>query len=139
MLRKMMKRMMMIMALAALAMTAGAKVRLPHMIGDNMVIQQQTEVRLWGWDKPKQKVTVTTSWSTEKATATTDKDGRWLVKVKTPKASFEPQTITFDDGEAVSISNVLIGEVWVCAGQSIAKHAGTGNQMRRSGLIAKFF
>ena len=114
----MMKRVMMIMAVAALTMTAEAKVRLPHMIGHNMVIQQQTEVRLWGWDKPKQKVTVTTSWSTEQATATADKDGRWLVKVKTPKASFEPQTITFDDGEATTVSNVLVGEVWVCAGQS---------------------
>ena len=59
----MMRRLIFVMTLAALAMTAEAKVRLPHMIGDNMVVQQQTEVRLWGWDKPKQKVTVTTSWS----------------------------------------------------------------------------
>ena len=102
----------------AWAVKAEAKVRLPHMISDNMVIQQQTEVRLWGWDKPGKKVTVTTSWTGQTVTATTDRNGRWLVKVRTPKASFEPQTITFDDGETTTVSNVLVGEVWVCAGQS---------------------
>ena len=113
-----MKRLFFLLALVVLCVTAGAKVRLPHIIGNDMVIQQQSEVRLWGWDKPGQKVTVTTSWNTEKVTATVGRDGRWLVRVKTPAASYEPQTITFDDGEAVTVSNVLVGEVWVCAGQS---------------------
>ncbi|MCR4810022.1 MAG: sialate O-acetylesterase [Prevotella sp.] len=113
-----MKRMFLMAMLSALFLTAGAKVRLPHMISNDMVLQQQTEVRLWGWDKPKQKVTVSTSWSTETVTAVADKDGRWQVKVKTPAASFEPQTITFDDGEKITVSGVLVGEVWVCAGQS---------------------
>ena len=114
----MMKRLTTMMVLAALTATVEAKVRLSHLIGDNMVIQQQSEVRLWGWDKPKQKVTVSTSWSSEKLTAVTDEDGKWIMKVKTPKASFNPHTITFDDGELVTINGVLIGEVWVCAGQS---------------------
>ena len=106
------------MAVAALAPSAQAKVRLPHLIGDNMVIQQQTDVRLWGWDKPGKTVTATTSWSDQRVTVTTGKDGRWLLKVKSPKASFEPLSITFDDGEKTTINNVLSGEVWVCAGQS---------------------
>lgn len=103
---------------AALALGAQAKVRLPHMIGDNMVIQQQTDARLWGWAKPGKTVKVTTSWNSEVATAKADKDGKWLVKVKTPKAGYEPLTITFDDGEPLTIGNVVAGEVWVCAGQS---------------------
>ena len=103
---------------AALAMGAQAKVRLPHIISDNMVIQQQTEVRLWGWAQPGKTVKVTASWNSEAATAKAGKDGRWLVKVKTPKAGYEPLSITFDDGEPLTIGNVVAGEVWVCAGQS---------------------
>lgn len=104
--------------LTALSLTAQAKVRLPHIIGDNMVLQQQTDVRLWGWAKPGTTVKVTTSWNGQAATATTGKDGKWLVKVTTPKAGYEPLSLTFDDGEPLTINNVVAGEVWVCAGQS---------------------
>lgn len=106
------------LALAVVALGAQAKVRLPHVIGDNMVLQQQTEARLWGWAKPRTTVKVTTSWSADAVEAKADKDGKWLVRVKTPKASMESQKITFSDGEELTIGNVLIGEVWVCAGQS---------------------
>jgi len=113
-----MKKILVTMALAALAMGAQAKVRLPHIICDNMVLQQQTDARLWGWAKAGATVKVTTSWSSEAVTAKAGRDGKWLVKVKTPKASYEPLTITFDDGEPLTIRNVVSGEVWVCAGQS---------------------
>ena len=112
------KRILMIVATAALCISAEAKVKLPKLVSDGMVIQHSTDVRLWGWDKPGSKVTVTTSWSDEKATVTTGKDGKWLVSVKSPKASFTPLEITFDDGEKTTVKNVLAGEVWVCAGQS---------------------
>ena len=106
------------MAMAAIAVGGQAKVRLPHLVSDGMVIQHSSDVRLWGWDKPGKKVTVTTSWSDKTAQATTGKDGRWLVSVKSPAASFTPLEITFDDGEKTTVKNVLAGEVWVCAGQS---------------------
>ena len=106
------------MILATLTMSAQAKVRLPHIISDNMVVQQKTDARFWGWAKPGQTVTVTTSWNSETVTAKADEQGKWLVKVRTPRASYDPLSITFDDGEPVTISNVLAGEVWVCAGQS---------------------
>lgn len=106
------------MATAAIAVGGHAKVKLPHLVSDGMVIQHSSDVRLWGWDKPGKKVTVTTSWSDETAQATTGKDGRWLVSVKSPAASFTPLEITFDDGEKTTVKNVLAGEVWVCAGQS---------------------
>ena len=96
-----------------------AKVRLPHLVGDNMIIQQQTDVRLWGWAQPGSKVVATTSWSKQKSVAKADDQGRWLLTVKSPAASYTPLTITFDDGDGkVTINNVLAGEVWVCAGQS---------------------
>ena len=81
-----MKKVFTMMVFAALTMSAQAKVRLPHLIGDNMVLQQQTDARLWGWAKPGKTVTVTTSWSDQKVTAKAGKDGKWLVRVKTPEA-----------------------------------------------------
>ena len=113
-----MKKIVMMMMVGAVMMSAQAKVRLPHLIGDNMVLQQQTEARLWGWAKPGKTVKVSTSWSDETVSAKAGKDGRWLVKVKTPEAGYKPLSITFDDGEPVTIQNVVSGEVWVCAGQS---------------------
>ena len=98
--------------------TTQAKVRLPHILADNMVLQQNTEARLWGWAKPGKTVRVTVSWSDATYTAKTGSDGRWMVKVQTPVASYTPLSITFDDGEPVTLRNILAGEVWVCAGQS---------------------
>ena len=115
----MFKRILTLAVVATLAWGAQAKVKLSHLVGDNMVIQQQTDVRLWGWAKPNSTVTATTSWSQQKSTAKVGKDGQFLLTVKSPKASYTPLSITFDDGEgAVTINNVLAGEVWVCAGQS---------------------
>ena len=114
-----MKKILALMALLTLTISAQAKVRLPHMICDNMVLQQQTDARLWGWAKAGKTVKVTTSWNNQTTSAKADKDGHWLVKVATPKASYEPLEITFDDGDGeVTIKNVVAGEVWICAGQS---------------------
>lgn len=112
------RRLIALLAMAALTVGAQAKVRLPHLIGDNMIVQQNTQARLWGWDQPGKKVVVSTSWTDTKYTAKTDKSGRWEVKVDTPEGSMTTLSITFDDGEPVTISGVLSGEVWVCAGQS---------------------
>ena len=105
-------------AFALIALGAQAKVKLPHILGDNMVIQQNSEANLWGWDKPGTVVKVTTSWSSRTYSAQTGKDGKWAVKVLAPKASYTPLSITFDDGEQTTLNNILAGEVWVCAGQS---------------------
>ena len=115
-----MKRLLFFSMGVALALLSQAKVRLSHLVGDNMVIQQQAEARLWGWAKPGSEVKVTTSWSSQVVKAKAGKDGAWLVKTpKTPKASYEPLTITFDDGDGqLTITDVVSGEVWVCAGQS---------------------
>ena len=113
------KKILFLSLLTGLCISGQAKVRLPHLVSNNMVIQQQTDVRLWGWAKPGRKVTATTSWSQERSEAKAGKDGRWLLTVKSPKASYEPLSVTFDDGDGqVTINNVLAGEVWVCAGQS---------------------
>lgn len=111
-------RLFLLSALAISLTSVQAKVKLPHILGDNMILQQNTEARLWGWDKPGTEIKVSTSWAADTYKAKTGKDGKWAVKVKTPAASYKPLSITFDDGEKTTLSNVLAGEVWVCAGQS---------------------
>ena len=100
------------------AVSLGAKVKLPTLIGDNMILQQQAEVKLWGNASPKADVRVTPSWSGKTTTCRADKDGRWLLTVKTPQGGYTPYEITFDDGEKTTVKNVLVGEVWLSSGQS---------------------
>ena len=100
-----------------IALSAKAEVKLPSFFCDNMVLQQQTECNLWGWTEAGKKVTVLTSWDKKSYSTTAQKDGRFSVKVKTPQAG-GPYDIVFRDGSTVKLSNVLIGEVWFCSGQS---------------------
>lgn len=95
-----------------------AKVHLPDIISDNMVLQQNTRVKLWGTAKPNANLTLSTSWGAQIYTARIGKDGKWTVTINTPKATFEPQSLTVSDGESLAINNILIGEVWLCSGQS---------------------
>jgi len=97
--------------------TASSKVKLPSFFCDNMVLQQQTECNLWGWAEPGKKVSITTSWDKKGYTVMANKDGRFDVKVKTPAAG-GPYFIGFKDKDYVQLSNILIGEVWFCSGQS---------------------
>lgn len=97
---------------------AGAEVKLPAVFGDNMVLQQQSEVAVWGWAKPNTSVSVTGSWNKKSYSARSDAKGYWKVKIPTPAASYTPYTLTVSDGKAVSLKNILIGEVWLCSGQS---------------------
>ena len=97
---------------------ASAKIVLPKVLGSNMVLQQNSNVNLWGKADANAKVAIVLSWDKTKIQTTADKDGNWAVKVPTPKGSFDPQTITISDGEKVVLENVLIGDVWVTSGQS---------------------
>lgn len=94
-----------------------AEIKLPTFFGDNMVLQQQTAAAIWGEASPKQDVEVTTSWNQKIYSVTADAEGKWKLKVQTPKAG-GPYSITISDGEAIELSNVMIGEVWICSGQS---------------------
>ncbi|MEE1102527.1 MAG: sialate O-acetylesterase, partial [Alistipes sp.] len=113
-----MKRLLLLLVAMCLMGGASAKVVLPKILGSNMVIQQQTDVNIWGMADAGKKVTVTVSWSKQKAQTVADKDGHWAVKVATPKGSFDAQTITISDGEEIKLENILIGDVWVSSGQS---------------------
>ncbi|MDB5193841.1 MAG: Sialate O-acetylesterase [Segetibacter sp.] len=97
--------------------SASAKVVLSPLFSDNMVLQQKDKVALWGKAEPNKKVLITTSWNQKKYTVAADANGLWKAKVTTPKAG-GPYNLTFNDGETTTLKEVLIGEVWICSGQS---------------------
>ncbi len=102
---------------ALIALTVQAKVCLPQFFSDNMVLQQQTECNLWGTADKGKTVSITTSWNNKTYQVKAGKNGKFEVKVQTPEAG-GPYDITLSDGEAVTLKNILIGEVWICSGQS---------------------
>lgn len=93
------------------------EVRLPSIFGDHMVLQQQRKVPVWGAAEPGESITVTGSWNGSSVSTIAGLDGRWQVKIETPKAS-GPYTLTIQGNNTVTLDNVLIGEVWICSGQS---------------------
>lgn len=112
-----MKRIVLAALVLLMAMDVAAKVKLPAVLGDNMVLQRNTEVNFWGEAEADAKIRITTSWNNEKYTTTADDEGKWAVKLTTGEAG-GPYTITINDGDKVVLENILLGEVWICGGQS---------------------
>ena len=94
-----------------------SQVRLPSIFTSNMVLQQKSVVPIWGWSKPGATVTCTASWNNKKIAVKANAAGKWKLMIQTPVAG-GPYEITITDPLPVKLSNVLLGEVWLCSGQS---------------------
>ncbi|MEC3907880.1 sialate O-acetylesterase [Tamlana sp. 2201CG12-4] len=98
-------------------MALSAKIMLPSVISDNMVLQQESEVEIWGWStKSAEQILVWGSWGSD-TLSTKVYQGRWSLKLPTPKSG-GPYTLHIMGHETIKIKNVLVGEVWMCSGQS---------------------
>lgn len=111
-----MKKLIFITLTAFTSMAMEAEVKLPGYLTDNMVLQQNTAINIPGVTTPGAKVTVTPSWG-KAVKAVADADGKFIVTLDTPNAG-GPFSITFDDGDTLTLNNLLSGEVWICSGQS---------------------
>ncbi|MDB5014050.1 MAG: 9-O-acetylesterase, partial [Daejeonella sp.] len=94
-----------------------AKVILPSVFSDNMVFQQKANAAIWGKTKPGKTVFVSGTWNGKKYKTIADQQGNWKIKVATPSYG-GPYAVNINDGDLTVLRNVLIGEVWVCSGQS---------------------
>ncbi|MGA9637564.1 MAG: 9-O-acetylesterase, partial [Flavobacterium sp.] len=93
-----------------------AQTELASVFGDHMVLQRNTKAAVWGTDKPNTKITIQSSWG-EKSTTTTDKDGNWTTFIKTTKEG-GPYVLTVNGSQKIEVKDILLGEVWLCSGQS---------------------
>lgn len=107
-----------VVVLLTLAVAACAEVTLPHIFSDHMVLQQKKPIPVWGKAAPGEKITVSFARETKKTTA--DATGHWMVRLKARKATKKqtPQTLTVSGKNTITFNDVLLGEVWVCSGQS---------------------
>ncbi len=101
----------------ALAGVLSADVRLPSIISDNMVLQQGDAVPIWGWADPYERITIKFGYSSIAWGGEADANGNWMIKIDTGKAG-GPYEMTVSGKNPITIKNILVGEVWVCSGQS---------------------
>ncbi|MCK5853216.1 9-O-acetylesterase, partial [bacterium] len=96
---------------------AFAQLKLPAVISDNMVLQREMDVPVWGWATPKAVVTVKFMGQTKSTVS--DAEGCWEIKLNPISATGKPQKMLIEsNGDIVTLKNILVGEVWVCSGQS---------------------
>jgi sialate O-acetylesterase len=99
------------------ANTAFANVTLPNLFSDNMVLQRNAEVKIWGWANPKEEVKITPSWNNQEYKVIANSHAFWTISIPTPKEG-GPFTILLKGYNEIALRNILVGEVWLCSGQS---------------------
>lgn len=108
---------LLIMLLMTTSICGQSKIELPALICDNMVLQQETESILWGRSEPGSEIQVDASWGFATKTITLT-DSTWELKISTPAAGGPYQITISSDDDKIVLNDVLIGEVWLCSGQS---------------------
>ncbi|HEY6502622.1 MAG TPA: sialate O-acetylesterase [Chitinophagaceae bacterium] len=102
-----------------------AIIRLPPIMSSNMVLQQNSQATLWGWSDPSERFTIVCSWKTTVDSVQAPNSGKWKAKISTPSAG-GPYTITIKSRiNTIVLENILIGEVWICSGQSNMEMSNT--------------
>lgn len=116
----------------SLCITLNAQLTLSSIFTDNMVLQRQSEVPIWGKALPDKKVEIITSWDKKNYKTITDSKGKWEIKVSTPVAG-GPHSITVSTSKknTITVNNILMGDVWICSGQSNMEM-----QMNSIGVVA---
>ena len=94
-----------------------ANISLPNIFSDNMVLQRNSDVKIWGWANPKEEVKITPSWNNQEFKTVANSYAYWEITIPTPKEG-GPFSIVFKGYNELVLKNILIGEVWLCSGQS---------------------
>lgn len=121
--------------LGLISHSAQGNVNLPAFFSDHMVLQQKSQVKLWGWAKPNENITVEVGWSQDVLTAKTDNQAHWEVLLTTPAAG-GPYDIRIKGYNEVVLRDVLLGEVWICSGQSNMEWSPNGGVIGAEAAIA---
>jgi sialate O-acetylesterase len=120
-----------------LSLQVSAEITLPKVIGSNMVLQRNKPIAIWGNATAGEKVTVTFGKQVKKTTA--DTSGKWMIYLNAMSANDKPSTMTISGNNTITLTNILVGEVWLCSGQSnmeftMAKSSKFANAKRSKGL-----
>lgn len=124
------KKLLSLLIILNIQLAIQAQVKLPALVSDNMVLQQNAKVNLWGWASPDEKINIQLGWQNTPIEIVANSDGNWKVVVDTPQGSEKAYTIQIEGTNKIVLNNILIGEVWICSGQSnmffpVGKEEGT--------------
>lgn len=97
---------------------AQQKLKLPALVSDNMVIQQSTQINIWGWAEKNKTVEIIPSWTKTKVSVNSDGGGKWKTTIKTPTAGGPYSIHLKSNRESITLKNIMVGEVWLASGQS---------------------
>ena len=111
----------------AMLQTAVAQLRLPHFLSDHMVLQRNTEINFWGWGGANRPVKVIGSWFTDTVSTKVDYNGKWSVKLPEGQAGGPYQVKVISNNETISLNDILLGDVFLCSGQSNMEWGGNQN------------
>ncbi|HMK18347.1 MAG TPA: sialate O-acetylesterase [Chitinophagaceae bacterium] len=96
-----------------------AQVRLPRLVRDSMILQRDTKINIWGWAAKNEKINI--KFNSKSYKTTTGNDGQWLIQLPPMKAG-GPYTMDITGNNKISLKEILIGDVWICSGQSNMVH-----------------
>lgn len=106
-----------VILLSAISGAVFSDVKLPAVISDNMVLQQGKDIPIWGWAEAGERIMARVSWRSKAWKTKADESGKWIIKIN-PPGTAGPHEMTFSGKNTITIKNILVGEVWVCSGQS---------------------
>ncbi|MEZ4774200.1 MAG: sialate O-acetylesterase [Bacteroidia bacterium] len=112
------KRLLLVFIMAISHTWIYADISLPGIFTDDMVLQQNAEITFWGWAKPREKVHISLPWLDSALVTETTNQGTWQMVVSTPRAEGKPFDLKISGYNETILRNVVLGEVWLCAGQS---------------------
>jgi sialate O-acetylesterase len=98
-----------------IAVSAFGQIRLPQLISDGLIVQRDVPIKIWGWAAPNEKISIAFNKANYPTAA--DENGQWEVQLSAQKAG-GPYTMTLQASNTITIKNILIGDVWLCSGQS---------------------
>ena len=114
-----------ILVILDLGFNGNAQIKLPSIFGDNMVLQQNSEVAIWGWANPGETFKMITSWNNDTILVKANNYSFWKTTIQTETAG-GPHLIEFIGSRYIKLKNIMFGEVWICSGQSNMEY--TANQ-----------
>ena len=109
---------LLIISLFAINLIASQNLKLPSIFNDNMILQQDSNISIWGWSKSRSSISITVSWNEKTLITNSDDNGKWIINIKTPKSGKSHEISLKSGDQKISLSNILMGEVWIASGQS---------------------
>lgn len=102
----------------SLSATAQTQLRLPAILSDHMLLQQNADVKIWGWAMPQTVIQIIPQWNNDTITIRANEKAKWETKIKTPSAGGPYKMIVKSKDRSIEIKDIMIGELWLCSGQS---------------------